>query len=147
MEVPRKLRGGWHARQEVSPRAMHGRKVWPRWLCGCPENYINQGRILTQAERRRKAKSFHRKMHRHPCLCAFQPYPTPHTYISGDKEKKANYIFIHQRFCCSLYSTLIIIGIIIILFNNLHLLTHGCFFSLFNSISTFVDYLMPKPSL
>ena len=91
MEEP----GGFHgssARQEACPRAARWWKEWPRGLRGCSENYINQKRISTLAERNRKPERFHgKKQHRHLWVCAFQPSPahsnSTHTYISGDKEK------------------------------------------------------------
>ena len=94
--------------KESYQRAMCWWDVWPRRFAWASGKLHKLGKISTQAERSRKAESFHWKTAL--CDCVFRPSPTLslslslHSYISGNKRKRTEgkYIFIHQRCCLSL---------------------------------------------
>ena len=81
---------------------------------GILNNYINQEKMSTRAERSRKGEKFHRKPHRRPSVCVyFSHFRLAITLLIRRLRvtgKKTNYIFINQRFCySSLYTTLDIV--------------------------------------
>ena len=77
-------------------------------VASAPGKLCKPEKILTQAKRSRKTERFYRKTVP-PLLCVSISVNSDslsiHTYISGRKKSKADYILIHQRCCLSLHYT------------------------------------------